>query len=203
MDVRYHKDAVESKLFGIGVESYTVGSFEFYMGYAIKNRKVLCLDNGHFHPTEQVSDKISSVLQFIDEILLHVTRPVHWDSDHVVAFDDELQAIASELVRCEVLDRVKIGLDFFDASINRVAAWVIGTRNMIKALCKALLEPIAELKLIEGRCDFTTRLAMLEELKMMPFSAVWDYYCLKTGVPVGLDWMREIRMYEENVLDRR
>ncbi|MCP4751272.1 MAG: L-rhamnose isomerase [Proteobacteria bacterium] len=203
IDKKYHKDALECKLFGIGVESCTVGSFEFYMGYTMKNDKMLCLDNGHFHPTEQVSDKISSVLQFIDEILLHVTRPVRWDSDHVVAFDDELQAIAAELVRCEVLDRVNIGLDFFDASINRIAAWVIGSRNLTKALCKALLEPTAELKAIEAGGDYTVRFAMLEELKTMPFAAVWDYYCMRMAVPVGMDWMDHVKRYEEDILSKR
>ncbi len=203
IDRKYQRDAVECKLFGIGVESCTVGSFEFYMGYAMKNRKMLCLDNGHFHPTEQVSDKISSVLQFMDEILLHVTRPVRWDSDHVAAFDDELQAIAAEIVRCEALDRVSIGLDFFDASINRIAAWVIGTRNMIKALCKALLEPTADLKAVEAKGDYTARFAMLEELKTMPFAAVWDSHCLQMDVPVGMDWMDEVKRHEEEVLSNR
>lgn len=199
IDKKYHKDAVECKLFGIGAESCTVGSSEFYMGYAMKNNKMLCLDNGHFHPTEQVSDKISSVLQFIDEILLHVTRPVRWDSDHVVAFDDELQAITAEIIRCGVLDRVNIGLDFFDATINRIAAWVIGTRNTLKALCKALLEPTDELKTMEAEGNYTKRFAMLEELKVMPFAAVWDYYCMKMDVPVGMDWMDEVLKYEKDV----
>ena len=203
IDTKYHKDAVESKVFGIGAESCTVGSAEFYLGYAMKNNKMLCLDNGHFHPTEQVSDKISSVLQFIDEVLLHVTRPVRWDSDHVVAFDDELQQIAAELVRCGVLDRVNIGLDFFDATINRIAAWVIGTRNMLKATCKALLEPTAYLKDIEAKGDYTTRFAMLEELKAMPFAAVWDYYCMTKNVPVGMDFMDEVKAYENDVLVKR
>lgn len=203
IDKKYHRDAVECKLFGIGAESCTVGSSEFYLGYALKNRIMLCLDNGHFHPTEHVSDKISSVLQFVDDILLHVTRPVRWDSDHVVAFDDELQAITSELIRCNVLDRVNLGLDFFDATINRIAAWVIGTRNLLKAVCKALLEPVSMLRELEENEDYTTRFALLEELKTMPFSAVWDYYCLEMNVPIGSDWLEEIKNYENEVLSKR
>ena len=199
----YHKDAVECKLFGIGAESCTVGSHEFYMGYAMKNQKLLCLDAGHFHPTEVISDKISSVLQYVDEILLHVSRPVRWDSDHVVTFDDELQSIAAEIIRGDFLDQVHIGLDFFDATINRVAAWIIGTRNMIKSLCKALLEPIETLKDMETNEDYTARLVLLEEMKMMPFSAVWDYYCLNEGVPVGFDWLSEVKEYEKDVLMKR
>ncbi|MGI2033203.1 L-rhamnose isomerase [Rhizobium panacihumi] len=199
----FHKDAVESKLFGIGAESYTVGSSEFCMGYATSRNTLLCLDAGHFHPTEVVSDKLSSVLQFVDEVLLHVSRPVRWDSDHVVLFDDELQAIANELIRGEVLGRVHIGLDFFDASINRVAAWVIGTRNMRKALLRALLEPAARLKRAEAERDFTMRLAMMEEAKSMPWSAIWDFYCLSRNVPVGIAWLDEVKTYERNVLSKR
>jgi L-rhamnose isomerase len=196
-------DAVECKLFGIGSESYVVGSHEFYMGYAQKNNTLLCLDAGHFHPTEVVSDKISSVLTWVDEILLHVSRGVRWDSDHVVILSDELKAIAEELVRGEFLNRVHIGLDFFDASINRIAAWVIGTRNMIKALMIALLEPLDILQSYESQGDFAGRLALMEELKSMPFGAVWDYYCLKNNVPVGMNWFKEIKQYEENVLVHR
>jgi len=203
LDPKCHLDAVECKLFGIGAESFTVGSHEFYMGYAAKNDTLLCLDAGHFHPTEVISDKISSVLEFIDEILLHVSRPVRWDSDHVVIFDDELQAIAQEIVRGEALDKVHIGLDFFDATINRIAAWTIGTRNMVKALCKALLEPTALLREMENSGDYTGRLAVLEELKTMPFAAVWDYYCLKQGVPVGGCWLDIVREYEKDVLSQR
>ncbi|MBW9088974.1 L-rhamnose isomerase [Rhizobium wenxiniae] len=199
----FHKDAVESKLFGIGAESYTVGSSEFCMGYATSRKTLLCLDAGHFHPTEVISDKLSSVLQFVDEVLLHVSRPVRWDSDHVVLFDDELQAIAHELIRGDILDKVNIGLDFFDASINRVAAWVIGTRNTRKALLRALLEPVATLKQAEGERDFTTRLAMMEEAKSMPWSAVWDFYCLSRNVPVGIAWLDEVKNYERNVLSKR
>ncbi len=196
-------DAVECKLFGIGSESYVVGSHEFYMGYAIKNKIMLCLDSGHFHPTEVISDKISSVLNWVDKILLHVSRGVRWDSDHVVTLTDELRAIAEEIVRGDYLDRVRIGLDFFDGSINRIAAWVIGTRNMLKALLLALLEPTAKLRSFESEGDNTRRLALLEELKSMPFGAVWDYICLKNNVPVGMDWMDSVKKYEEEVLPER
>jgi len=196
-------DAVESKLFGIGSESYVVGSHEFYLGYAIENKTLLCLDTGHFHPTEVVSDKISSVLTFLDEILLHVSRGVRWDSDHVVVLSDELRAITEQIVRGDYLQRVHIGLDFFDASINRIAAWVIGTRCMIKALLIALLEPAEKLRETELDGDYTARLAMLEELKTMPFGAVWDYYCTKQDVPPGPDWLKEVRDYETRVTNKR
>ena len=196
-------DSVESKLFGIGSECYVVGSHEFYLGYAIANNKLLCLDTGHFHPTEVVSDKISSVLTFLDEILLHVSRGVRWDSDHVVILSDELRALAREIVRGGYLERVHIGLDFFDASINRVAAWVIGTRCMIKALLTALLEPTDLLKKAEDTGDFTARLAMLEEIKTLPFGAVWDYYCTKQDVPPQEQWLEEVRQYEASVTSRR
>jgi L-rhamnose isomerase len=196
-------DAVESKLFGIGSESYVVGSHEFYLAYAIENKTLLCLDTGHFHPTEVVSDKISSVLTFLDEILLHVSRGVRWDSDHVVILSDELRAIAQEIVRGGYLERVHIGLDFFDASINRVAAWVIGTRCMIKALLIALLEPSEKLRQMELEGDYTGRLAMQEELKTLPFGAVWDYYCTKQNVPAGHDWLNEARDYERHVTNSR
>ena len=196
-------DAVESKLFGIGSESYVVGSHEFYMGYAIENKILLCLDTGHFHPTEVVSDKISSVLTFLDEILLHVSRGVRWDSDHVVILSDELRAIAEQIIRGDYLQRVHIGLDFFDASINRIAAWVIGTRCMLKALLIALLEPADKLRQMEINGDYTSRLAMLEELKTLPFGAVWDYYSTKQDVPPGPDWMDEIKVYEKDVLSKR
>jgi L-rhamnose isomerase len=196
-------DAVESKLFGIGSESYVVGSHEFYLGYAVQNNILLCLDTGHFHPTEVVSDKITSVLAFLDRILLHVSRGVRWDSDHVVILSDELRAIAEELIRGDYLERVHIGLDFFDASINRVAAWVIGTRCMLKALLIALLEPTDKLRAFEQNGDFTSRLAMLEELKTLPFGVVWDYYCTKQDVPPGPDWLKEVRDYEAKVTDLR
>jgi L-rhamnose isomerase len=199
----FHRDAVEGKLFGIGAEAYTVGSHELYLAYAISRKLMLCLDAGHFHPTEIISDKLSAVLPFLDGILLHVTRAVRWDSDHVVLLDDETQAIANELVRGGVLDRVSIGLDFFDASINRVAAWVIGTRNMRKALLRALLEPAAALADAEARGDTTTRLAMFEEQKSMPWTAVWDYYCESRGAPVGLGWLERVRSYERDIATRR
>ena len=199
---KYMRDAVESKLFGIGVESCTVGSSEFYMGYAVKNNLLLCLDAGHFHPTEVISDKISSALLYLDEILLHVSRPVRWDSDHVVTFDDELQAIAREIITCGV-NRVHIGLDYFDATINRIAAWCIGTRNMQKALLKALLEPASELKKMEKNFEGTKKLALLEELKAYPFGAVYDYFCEKQGVPAGMKWLDEVNKYEKEVLFKR
>ncbi len=199
----YMKDAVESKLFGIGAESMTVGSHDFYLGYAIKNNKLICLDNGHFHPTEQVGDKISACLQFLDEVLLHVTRPVRWDSDHVVILNDDLQLIASEIVRNNFLNRVNIGLDYFDASINRIGAYVVGTRAAQKAFMIAMLEPTAKLVELEQAGQNFERLAMLEELKTKPFSAVWDYYCLQADVPVGVDYIAEIQQYEKDVLSKR
>ena len=200
---KYNMDAVESKLFGIGTESYVVGSHEFYMGYAVKNSKLLCLDTGHFHPTESVADKICSMLIFLDDILLHVSRGVRWDSDHVVILSDDLRNIAEEIVRGGFVDRVHIGLDYFDASINRVAAWAIGMRCMVKALLIALLEPDDVLRKAERTGDFTSRLALMEEIKTLPFAAVWDYYCLKQGVPVGMAWMGEVKQYEKNVLSKR
>jgi L-rhamnose isomerase len=203
LEARFLLDAVESKLFGIGSESYVVGSHEFYLGYAIENRKVLCLDSGHFHPTEGIADKISSVLTYLEEVLLHVSRGVRWDSDHVVILSDELRAIAEEIARGGYLGRVHIGLDFFDASINRVAAWVIGTRATLRALLIALLEPIETLRDLETAGDFTRRLAMVEELKNLPYGAVWDYHCLQQDVPVGPAWLDEVRAHERDVLSRR
>ncbi len=203
LDPAVHLDAVESKLFGLGVESYTVGSHEFYLGYAVSRQTLLCLDAGHFHPTEMISEKISSVLLFCPGLLLHVSRPVRWDSDHVVILDNELEAIAKEVIRSGKIDRVHIGLDFFDASINRVAAWVIGTRNMLKALLIALLEPAGELKKAELDMDYTKRLALMEELKTLPWAAVWDAYCAHKGVPTGMAWFDEIRQYEKAVLSKR
>ena len=197
------KDAVEGKLFGIGSESYVVGSHEFYYGYAVTRKKLLCLDAGHYHPTEVVSDKISAVLQHLDEVLLHVSRGVRWDSDHVVILSDELEAIAQEVVRGDYLGRVHIGLDFFDASINRVAAWVIGTRAMLKALLLAMLEPTESLSRLEAEGDYTARLALLEELKAMPFGAVWDHHCRTHNVPGGRDWLAEVKDYERSVLAHR
>jgi L-rhamnose isomerase len=200
---KYNLDSIEGKLFGIGSESYVVGSHEFYFGYAIANKKLLCLDTGHFHPTETVSDKISSVMTFLDEILLHISRSVRWDSDHVVILTDELQAIAEELVRGDFLERVHIGLDFFDASINRIAAWVIGARCVLKALLIALLQPVEKLRKLETGGDFTSRLALLEELKTLPFGAVWDFYCLKQNVPVGPSWLDAVKTCEKNILSKR
>ncbi len=203
IDPRLNRDAVEAKLFGIGSESYVVGSHEFYLGYALTRKKLLCLDAGHFHPTETISDKISSVLLYLDELLLHVSRGVRWDSDHVVTLTDELRAIAQELVRGGFLDRVHIGLDFFDASINRIAAWVVGARCMIKALLLAMLEPIDRLRQYEEDANFTARLALMEEMKTLPFGAVWDFYCQRQDVPAGPAWLTEIRRYESEVLSAR
>jgi L-rhamnose isomerase len=204
LDPQHNRDAVEAKLFGLGFESYTAGSHEFYMGYAISRPgTLLCLDAGHFHPTEVISDKISSVLLYVPELLLHVSRGVRWDSDHVVTLTDELQAIMQELVRGDFLGRTHIGLDFFDASINRVAAWAIGTRNALRALMIALLEPSAQLRELELAGDYTGRLALLEELKGLPFGAVWDAHCLRQGAPVGMAFLDEIRSYEQSVLAAR
>jgi len=203
IDPRHNLDAVECKLFGLGSESYVVGSHEFYLGYAIANSKLLCLDAGHFHPTETISDKISAVLLYVPELLLHVSRGVRWDSDHVVTLTDELQAIMQEIVRGSFLSRVHIGLDFFDASINRVAAWTIGTRNALRALLIALLEPHDHLLELELKGDYSARLALLEELKGLPFGAVWDYHCLQQGVPVGISFIDEIYAYEAQVLTKR
>ncbi len=199
----YMKDAVESKLFGIGAESMTVGSHDFYLGYAISRNKMICLDNGHFHPTEQVGDKISSCLQFVDEVLLHVTRPIRWDSDHVVTLNDDVQLIASEIIRNDFLDRVKVGLDFFDASINRIGAYVTGTRAAMKAFLIAALEPTKDMLALEEEGKNFERLAMLEELKTMPFAAVWDCYCLQEGVATGMNYIAEIQKYEADVLSKR
>jgi len=200
---KYNLDAVEAKLFGIGSECYVVGSHEFYLGYAVAKGKILTLDTGHFHPTETVSDKLSAVFSWVKEILLHVSRGVRWDSDHVVILSDELEAIAQELVRGDYLDRTHIGLDFFDASINRIAAWVIGTRCMIKALLLALLEPIERLRRLEKEGNFTARLALLEELKTLPSGAVWDYYLTTQNVPLGMAWLDEVKEYEAKVLSKR
>lgn len=199
----HNLDAVEPKLFGIGSESYVVGSMEFYAAYAITRKVLLTLDSGHFHPTESVADKISSILMYVDELLLHVSRGVRWDSDHVVTFNDDLQAIAHEIVRAEALNRIHIGLDYFDASLNRVAAWTIGARNTLRALLMAMLEPRELLKQYEAEGDFSSRLALQEELKSMPYSAVWDYYCLKKDVPVGMDFMSVIKDYEKKELALR
>jgi L-rhamnose isomerase len=203
LDPAFNLDAVESKLFGIGSESYVVGSHEFYLGYAATRNCLLCLDAGHFHPTESIADKVSSTLMWTPALLLHVSRGVRWDSDHVVTFTDELTAIMQEVVRGDFLDRVHIGLDYFDASINRIAAWTIGTRNAIRALLAALLEPTARLRALENDGDYTARLGLLEEQKTMPLGAVWDYYCYENEVPVGAAWLDEIRRYEQTVLATR
>jgi len=209
IDPAYNLDAVEGKLFGLGSESYVVGSHEFYLAYAVERCAsgsggvLVCLDSGHYHPTEVISDKLSAVLLFLDEVLLHVSRGVRWDSDHVVTLSDELQAIMQELVRGDFLHRVHIGLDFFDASINRVAAWVVGTRNALRALLLALLEPAGRLQEMEVAGDYTGRLVLLEELKSLPFGAVWDYFCLQQDVPVGLGFLDEIRAYEKQELAGR
>jgi L-rhamnose isomerase len=203
LDPHHNLDAVEAKLFGIGSESYVVGSHEFYLGYAIKNNVLLCLDMGHFHPTESVADKISSALTWLDEILLHVSRGVRWDSDHVVILSDEVRAVMQEVVRGGYLQRVRIALDFFDASINRVAAWVIGARATLQSLLLALLEPIELLGNYERKGDFTARLAALEHFKAMPLGAVWDYYCMTSSVPPGIDWIEDVRRYERDVLRQR
>ena len=203
IDPRYNLDAVEPKLFGLGSEAYVVGSMEFYSAYALTRKILLTLDSGHFHPTETISDKISALLIYHDQLLLHVSRGVRWDSDHVVTFNDDTQAIANEIVRNDALQRIHIGLDYFDASINRVAAWTIGARNTLRALLVALLEPQEMLKQYEIEGDFSSRLALQEELKSMPFSAIWDYYCMQKNVPVGMDFMQIIKEYDTKELSNR
>ncbi len=203
IDPKHNLDAVEPKLFGIGSESYVVGSHEFYMGYAVANQILLCLDAGHYHPTETIADKLSSILNFIPEVLLHVSRGVRWDSDHVVLLNDDLAAIAQEVVRGGFLGRVHIGLDYFDATINRVAAWTIGARNMQRALLNALLEPLDEMRQIEKDADFTARIALLEDLKGLPSAAVWDYFCLQHEVPGSMAIISDIRAYEKAELSKR
>ncbi len=195
-------DAVESKLFGIGVEACTVGSHEFYMGYAIRKGTLLCLDMGHFHPTESIADKLSAVALSLDEILLHVSRPMRWDSDHVILLNDDIQAMANELVFANLLDRTRIGLDFFDATISRTAAWVIGTRNMQKALLRSLLMPLAELKTAEATLDFTKRLILTEELKDLPYGVVWREFCERHDVPCGLAFSGSLEAYQASVSGR-
>lgn len=203
IDEKYSLDSVESKVFGIGAESCTIGSNEFYVGCAIKHNKLLTLDTGHFHPTEVVSDKISSVLQYAKGIMLHVSRPVRWDSDHVVILDDETKAITSEIVRGNYENRVYTALDYFDASINRIACWIIGSRNIQKAYLMSYLEPVELLKKFELGYDYTSRLAYLEELKTLPFAAVWNRYCEINNVPDGLTWINDVKKYERDVLSLR
>lgn len=197
------KDSLEGKLFGLGVEAMTVGSHEFYLGYAVKNKKILCYDMGHFHPTEQVGDKISAALQFLDELLVHISRGVHWDSDHVVVFNDDVQLLAQEIVRANALGRVHVALDYFDASINRVGAYVVGARAAQQAFLFALLEPFAKLKEYEEAGQDFERLALLEVEKTRPFGAVYDYYCLTNDVPVGENYIVEVADYEKEVLRKR
>ena len=194
---------LESKLFGIGVESFTVASHEYSLGYAIKNGLCYTLDAGHFHPTEVISAKMSAVLNFVDQTILHVSRPVRWDSDHVVALDDELQKIMDEIIFNDYQDRTFIGLDYFDASINRIACWAIGMRNARKALLNACLADYKTMQTAENEGDYTKRLAMLEERKSMPAGAIWDYYCLKNNIPVGMDWYKQVKQYEADVLSKR
>lgn len=199
----YMKDCIESKLFGIGAESYTVGSHDFYMGYGVQNQKMITLDTGHFHLTESVADKISSLLLFTPEIMLHVSRPVRWDSDHVTTMNDDTMELAKEIVRCDALDKVNIGLDYFDASINRIGAYVIGSRATQKCFMQALLEPLATLRKYEANEQNFERLALLEEEKSMPWAAVWDYFCLTNNVPVAEDFIADIQQYEKDVTSKR
>lgn len=197
------KDCIEAKLFGIGLETYTTGSYDFYLGYGVKNQKIVTLDTGHFHLSENVADKISSLLLFTPEIMLHVSRPIRWDSDHVVILNDDLTELAKEIVRADALSRVNIGLDFFDASINRIGAYVIGIRATQKAFLQALLEPMAELREYEANGQYFERLALLEEAKVLPWNAVWDYFCLKNNIAAGESYIAEIQQYEKDVTSKR
>jgi L-rhamnose isomerase len=203
IDSKFLVDCIESKLFGLGLESYTVGSHEFYMGYGVKNNMVVTLDAGHFHPTEVISDKISSLLLFVPEIMLHVSRPVRWDSDHVVILDDELQHLTQEIIRADALDRVHVGLDYFDASINRIGAYVVGVRATQKAFLMALLEPIENLRTYEANGQNFERMALLEEMKSLPWGAVYNYYCMKQGVTPGEAYIADIQKYEKEVTLKR
>jgi L-rhamnose isomerase len=197
------KDALESKLFGIGSEAYVVGSHEFYLAYALENGKMPCFDMGHFHPTESVSDKISSILPFSGELLIHISRGIRWDSDHVVILDENLRALAFEIVRGDALEKIHLALDFFDASLNRIGAWIIGARAVLKGFLAALLEPVAQLADSELSGDFMTRLALSEAFKTMPVGPVWDYHCLTEGVPSETEWIDIIKEYETSILSRR
>ena len=197
------KDCIEAKLFGIGAESYTVGSYDFYLGYGAKNDKMVTLDTGHFHLTESIADKISSLLLFTPEIMLHVSRPIRWDSDHVTIMNDDTMDLAKEIIRCDALDRVNIGLDYFDASINRIGAYVVGSRATQKCFMQALLEPLAQLREYEANGPLFERLALLEEAKSLPWNAVWDMFCLQNNVPVGEDFIAEIQKYETEVTSKR
>lgn len=202
-DKKYLVDTLEGKLFGIGTECFVVGSYDYYLAYAIKNNVGICLDSGHFHPTENIADKFSALADFTDDILLHISRGVRWDSDHVVTYGDMLTSIMTEAKRADMLGRLHIGLDYFDASINRIFAWAIGLRNADRALLTALLEPTELIKKAERDGDFGLRLALSEEAKALPSSAVWDYLCLSRGIPVGEDWINEVKVYEKNVLEKR
>ena len=203
IDTQLVLDSVESKLFGIGVERYTVGSHELMLSYALTRGIMYTLDSGHFHPTEQIADKLSALLLYLPKLHLHVTRGIRWDSDHVVAFNDDLQYIMDEIVLGNYLDRVLIGLDYFDASINRLAAWVIGMRNTQKALLRSMLTPHKAILAAEEAGDWTSRFALQEEAKTLPFTAVWDAYCLKQGVPVGDSWLNQVKQYEKDVMFKR
>jgi L-rhamnose isomerase len=203
VDSQWNIDAVESKLFGIGVESYTVGSHEFYLGYAAQNGTALCLDAGHFHPTESVGDKISATLLFVSRLLLHVSRGVRWDSDHVVILDDPTRSILEEVAACNAIDRVHVGLDFFDASINRIAAWVVGARTAKKALLLGLLRPLAKLREAENAGDYTARLALSEDSRSLPWGAVWEEFCRRNDSPADGQWLPAVRDYESKVLSKR
>jgi L-rhamnose isomerase len=202
-ELKNMKDCIEAKLFGIALESYTVGSYDFYLGYGVKKNKIVTLDTGHYHLTESVADKISSLLLFTPEIMLHVSRPVRWDSDHVTILNDDTADLAKEIVRADALNRVHIGLDYFDASINRIGAYVIGARSTQKAFAQALLEPIAKLRDFEANGQYFERLALLEEAKGLPWNAVWDYFCLVNNVPIGEDYIAGIQEYEKNVTSKR
>ena len=204
-EVKYDnmKDCIESKVFGIGLESYTVGSNDFYIGYAAQNQKIITLDTGHFHPTESVADKVSSMLLYVPELMLHVSRPVRWDSDHVTIMNDDTLDLCKEIVRCDALDRVHVGLDYFDASINRIGAYVVGSRATQKCMLQALLEPLPLLRKYEANGQGFERLALLEECKSLPWNAVWDMFCLKNGVPVGEAFIADIEKYEADVTSKR
>ena len=202
-DYEHMLDSIESKVFGIGLESYTVGSNDFYIGYAAQKNKLVTLDTGHFHPTESVADKVSSLLLYVPELLLHVSRPVRWDSDHVTIMNDDTMDLCKEIVRCDALNRVHVGLDYFDASINRIGAYVIGSRATQKCLLQALLEPLHLLREYEAKGQGFERLALLEECKSLPWNAVWDMFCLKHGVPVGESFIAEVQKYEAEVTSKR
>lgn len=202
-EYRHMRDCIEAKLFGIGLESYTVGSYDFYLGYGAKKQKIVTLDTGHFHLTESVADKISSLLLFTPEIMLHVSRPIRWDSDHVTILNDDITDLAKEIVRADALKRVHIGLDYFDASINRLGAYVIGIRATQKAFLQALLEPIAKLREYEANVQYFERLALLEEAKSLPWNAVWDYFCLKNNIAIGEDYIAEVQQYEKAATSKR